>query len=298
MERSVHAKIINATTLLNSDNYALPKYQRGKAWSDAQRKSFIDFVSKGYPAGGAFVHKTSDSEQWRLADGQQRCLTLLDFVHRPAKYFQDYDEFIDELWNIIKRQFPSDISQNKKANIKNTLQKSIEECLSGNQENINFLRDTVVDKFNIRDAITISDGDALNEVQQNILRKIRDYLDINDIQFSLTEFIGPEEEAREIFNALNTKGTKLNQYEIYAGQWCDDIIQLDDSDNSDALIDRVIKYYDELQKGREIALIGFDEQEIRSSRKVNLAELCNALGDIICIRTPALFWREPIQGKH
>ena len=75
-------KAFNAGSLLRN-----PEYQRGEAWSDLQKASFIDSILRRYPVPALFLHKVetpglddSPVTKYEIVDGQQRLSALRDFV--------------------------------------------------------------------------------------------------------------------------------------------------------------------------------------------------------------------------
>lgn len=71
----------NAGSLLRN-----PEYQRGEAWSDLQKASFIDSILRRYPVPALFFHKVekpgldnSPVAKYEIVDGQQRLSALRDF---------------------------------------------------------------------------------------------------------------------------------------------------------------------------------------------------------------------------
>ena len=62
-------------------SFVLPRFQRGAAWTTAQRASLIASVYKGYPIGGGLIWNQTEGacDRW-LLDGQQRLSAILDYL--------------------------------------------------------------------------------------------------------------------------------------------------------------------------------------------------------------------------
>jgi hypothetical protein len=63
------------------------EYQRGEAWSPAQKAGFVDSIFRQYPVPAIFLHERAskglggaDSKKWEIVDGQQRLIALRDFA--------------------------------------------------------------------------------------------------------------------------------------------------------------------------------------------------------------------------
>jgi hypothetical protein len=79
-------KVFEAGSLLRN-----PEYQRGEAWNETQKATFIDSIFRRYPVPALFLHKVvspglggSASEKFEIVDGQQRLTALRDF--RAGKF--------------------------------------------------------------------------------------------------------------------------------------------------------------------------------------------------------------------
>jgi hypothetical protein len=74
-------RVFEAGSLLRN-----PEYQRGEAWNETQKATFIDSIFRRYPVPALFLHKVvsaglggSASEKFEIVDGQQRLTALRDF---------------------------------------------------------------------------------------------------------------------------------------------------------------------------------------------------------------------------
>lgn len=69
-----------------------PEYQRGEAWSEIQKATFIDSLLRGYPIPAIFLHIIEDAgledapaKKFEVVDGQQRLTALRDFMKGKFK---------------------------------------------------------------------------------------------------------------------------------------------------------------------------------------------------------------------
>jgi Protein of unknown function DUF262/HNH endonuclease len=63
-----------------------PEYQRGEAWSEVQKATFIDSLLRAYPVPALFLHvvesaglEDAPTKKFEIVDGQQRLTALRDF---------------------------------------------------------------------------------------------------------------------------------------------------------------------------------------------------------------------------
>ncbi|MGH7176366.1 MAG: HNH endonuclease family protein [Tepidisphaeraceae bacterium] len=75
-------KAFNAGSLLRN-----PEYQRGEAWSEVQKATFIDSIFRAYPIPALFLHvvesaglEEEPSKKYEIVDGQQRLTALRDYA--------------------------------------------------------------------------------------------------------------------------------------------------------------------------------------------------------------------------
>src|SRR5260370_22963077 len=68
-----------------------PEYQRGEAWSEIQKATFIDSLFRAYPVPALFLHvvenvglEDTPTRKFEIVDGQQRLTALRDF--RKGKF--------------------------------------------------------------------------------------------------------------------------------------------------------------------------------------------------------------------
>ena len=69
-----------------------PKYQREFIYSDDEQKAVIDTVTKGYPLNVMYWAVRGDGT-YEVMDGQQRTLSVCEYVAGKFDYFFRYFEF-------------------------------------------------------------------------------------------------------------------------------------------------------------------------------------------------------------
>jgi len=201
--------------------YDVPEFQRGFVWSDDQVKNLLDSLVKGYPIGtfliwdlteygvGRVTGEEGRKKEW-IIDGQQR-ITALCILWRKRPYWMDVEEW-DEL-----------LKHNKvKVNVR-TLEVSLEhpgikqrpewvyvhELLEiPDGKVVSYIKD-ILARLNIPPELYL---DEYGRIRDNIAR-IREVLtnaEIPVIKVSL-----PLEDVVEIFNRINSAGTKVKTADIY-----------------------------------------------------------------------------------
>lgn len=179
--------------------FIIPHYQRGYVWDEKQATALLNSILKKYPINSFLNWKKNDN--FYLIDGQQRIQTLIKIYEYPLKFvdYEIFNEFIDidSETKIDKLNFVNKIENLRKKSLKelefeakNIPNYFINSCL-------NFARNVT----------------TLNK--QKFI-----FITIDNVN---------EDEIIDIFDRLNTKGTKLTEFEILASKWAKYSIEVKDS---------------------------------------------------------------------
>ena len=267
----------------------LPPYQRRLVWSAEQKKNFIDNISKGYPFGSILLYRYEGKKQLSLIDGLQRYSTLREYEEQPENYFTNYSPYIDKIFNQIEKGNNIVLSLDQHRDIEAELTKIIRNVLSDPQRTPRALRDTIRSEIPLYP--THHDGylDYLLDLQEELVNDARRFLDLDNLTIPCIVFTGPEEQLPDVFANLNQGGTKLSKYQVLAAQWSQYEIALPESHLGNILLERVIDRYQNLLEERDLEIDGFDPQEMRENRRINLSEYCFALGELVAAKAE-VFW--------
>ncbi|PYE91341.1 DUF262 domain-containing protein [Bacillus sp. 196mf] len=194
----------------------LPKLQRNLVWSETQKRKFIDTLKQGFPFGSLLFYKKEDEDTALLVDGLQRTSTMLDCVKHPLKYF-DQNE-IDSIYiDAFIKTYP--------ILNKDLLKREIESWMKtregfNNQNNYTgyYLAEEIEEKFQVT-ASSKKDGRELISKLDLMLDEIKSTSDISNINIPVVIYHGEESNLPEIFERINSRGTKLNKYQIFAATW-------------------------------------------------------------------------------
>lgn len=194
----------------------LPKLQRNLVWSETQKRKFIDTLKQGFPFGSLLFYKKEDEDTALLVDGLQRTSTMLDCVKHPLKYF-DQNE-IDSIYiDAFIKTYPT---LNK-----DLLKREIESWMKtregfNNQNNYTgyYLAEEIEEKFQVT-ASSKKDGRELISKLDLMLDEIKSTSDISNINIPVVIYHGEESNLPDIFERINSRGTKLNKYQIFAATW-------------------------------------------------------------------------------
>lgn len=259
---------------MNKDNkrIVVPMFQRGKRWKREQEEKFIDSLIKGYPVGTMLFYETDESgtRTYILVDGLQRGNSIKKYMTNPTEFFYDEtisDEFCARVLGLFDKSGATELypeirtllTQFIKAQktFKNlqfyTISKKISDKLLGGDDHIEELINTIKDFF---------------EERQDLYDKIANTV------IPVIVYTGDESNLPDIFDRINSQGTALDQYEVYAAAWpVDKKFQINNSD----IVEHIVRKYDAFTEDG-FKIHGYSREEMRSSKKVNAFEYLFGLG--------------------
>ena len=285
-------KIDKVTYKELNESAALPKFQRRLVWSEKQKKEFIDNLKNGYPFGSILIYKYENKEAYSIIDGLQRYSTMKDYKENPYKYVNGIDDYVDQLVKVIEPD------EEKRETIYKGYFKILKDCVNeafkvvndSETRMSNALFDIIEKKIpsvpsNIQTLRNIS------SIEDKLFHHVENYLDIEDISIPAITFNGDESELAVVFENLNRGGKKLTKYQVFAAQWSELELTLNENEYNKKILNCVIERYISLQKNRDLNIIDFDEEKMRKEKKINLSEFCYALGYLI-VQKMNVFWSE------
>ena len=269
----------------------VPNFQRRLVWSEKEKKAFITTLHKGYPFGSILIYQYDEdkaNKKYTLIDGLQRYTTILDFKKFPDKYIKEdiLDKYVEKIIEFIEIENSNSIF-NRAIKL---IESSISSLTLQNNPKPHELYNLLNEKTKELNIDVSPEKDNIVELQGELLNSVKNYLDINTISIPAIEFTGDESELADVFENLNRGGKKLTKYQVFAAQWSKFNIQLSDNNYSKKILDKVVERYDNLNESRDVEITGYDENKLKISKEINLAEFCYAVGEIILEKMP-VFWK-------
>lgn len=271
------ADLANALQDMHKDNkrIAVPIFQRGKRWKKSQQQTFIDSLLKGFPVGTMLFHEEKDDEGKRtyiLIDGLQRGNCIKKYMNNPTDFFYD-SSISDEFCRSLLQKVNEDKGENYP--IVRTLLVSFIKA-QRTFKNLQYYEPArqIQERFNA-DHIIIGE---LIEIIGKFFNKRQDLYDqISSTVIPVVIYHGPEENLPEIFDRINSQGTPLDQYEVYAASWpVNKRIQV----SNIKIVEAAIKKYDSfIEDG--FVIQGYNREKMRSSKQLNAFEYLFGLSKYI-----------------
>lgn len=250
----------------------VPMFQRGKRWGRQQEKTFIDSLEKGYPVGTMLFYKQIESslEKYILVDGLQRGNTIRKFIACPTNYFSNA-EVSEEMCKELLSECDA-----KKQDV-DGMRSYIFDVIK-NHTSFSF---QPADYFTIAQDI-ISSFEADPNKTKSVIERLTLFFEdkqkaIERISNSVVPVIvyqGKENTLPDIFDRINSKGTPLNQYEVYAASWpVDKRFKV----YNNSIVDAVVNKYDSYVADGFV-VDGYNSSKFRLNKELNAYEYVFGLG--------------------
>lgn len=216
----------------------VPKFQRGKRWTMNQQKSFIDSIKRGYPVGSMLFYARTENNQttYSLVDGLQRCTCIKKYISEPTHFLEVHNISDDVCLEILN-------------------------ALNTGLENIEIIRNTIlvflqnlttlgsVQFFDLADQIAVGlHIDATNSQMRDVINSLSNFYQgiqqintiIENAKIPVLVYKGNQNNLPEIFERINSGGTQLNRFEVFAASWPSRKYSI----RSSEIIEKVAQKYD------------------------------------------------------
>ncbi len=197
----------------------VPMFQRNRVWTPKQEKTFVDSIINGYPFGSMLFHKRIDNSvlTYVLVDGLQRSNTLKKYISNPLSFVEDKDFSDDECEKILDvlnvEKTPEKIEM-----VRIELSEFIKKHMKFDDLKYVSLINSIVKKFKIDYS-----GELFEKLECALTNVFSGkkflYETVKNTEMPIIIYSGPDFTLPEIFGRINSKGTPLSQYEIYAATW-------------------------------------------------------------------------------
>ena len=261
--------LASALTHMHKDNaiISIPTFQRGKKWDESERKAFIDSLQKGFPIGVMLFYETHENNKttYVLVDGLQRSDCIKRYMSNPTDFFDNRnipDEFCHKVLEILN----VDTVSGNYGIVRSTLLKFIQ---NKGEFSVQFY-DPACELYQhfYPDKAIPQLSELINTLDRffQSWQKRHDELKLTNIPIII--YYGSRDNLSEIFHRINSKGTQLTQYELYAATWSQEVrFTVKNTD----IVEFVIRKYDSyIHDG--FTVYNYDPALMRSSRKLNAFE--------------------------
>ena len=290
-------RLVDATSPSSdsSEQVSIPDFQRKLVWSKQKQEELIKSIKNGFPFGSLLLYEDiekgqqSDKPQkfYSLIDGLQRTQALKNYTANPNEFFDksDLDEIdldISTIANALNRsEDHHDVIRREIANwiqqvpgfaatdgwgTRGLTRALIENILKIMSED---------DKF-IETLGKLSSLDAFQNQLEHLLETVKNDADIDSKKVPIIFCTGDRSELPTVFELLNSQGTALSRYEVFAAQWSKSRQAIANHN----IIDAIWETYDALEEEGFILEVSEQAPDRKSqrSREYSLFEYLFGLG--------------------
>ena len=291
---------------VGSNRVTIPEFQRRLVWNQDTRKELITSIKSGYPFGTILLYEDVAKGQqagdgkhhFSLIDGLQRTQALKHYVEQQNGYFTRAD-LDDDFVDLIARRLGKETDQ-----YRDRIRLAIVDWVKGRRsfDVADGWSDTSLTMALLRKVLQL-DPDSL--LLQNMFftvsndgefrRALGAFLDatssevkvVLDAKIPVLRFVGAPSELPRIFELINTQGTTLSRYEIFAAQWLDARQPI----ANERIIEAIWNKYDSLaEEGFSLDVVeSAPDAESRLTREYSLFDYLFGFGKTLCNDFPRMF---------
>ncbi|MDP2938534.1 MAG: DUF262 domain-containing protein [Candidatus Omnitrophota bacterium] len=222
-------KIAQLLEAIKELEVVIPEFQREYVWNLDQSKELMVSLFNNYPTGSILIWETNNPPEIKnnavkkdkmgwikvLLDGQQRITTLYLFIKGKTPQYYTEKDIMNDPRHLYFNLQTAEFNYYQKQKMKdNPFWKSVVDCFNEK-----------FDAFTLMENLKIEDGQEKLKIGQIVnqnLNKLRGILDIDYFIQSVPHGVTIDE-AIDIFDRVNSQGTKLTDAELVlthiAGKW-------------------------------------------------------------------------------
>ena len=272
---------------MKSKVFDVPKYQRGIVWTDEQRLGLVDTIKKGLPFGSLLLYEKADGG-YQIIDGLQRCTSLIKFVTNPTLFFDEDD--ID--YNAIHTIAAEVGAVGNQTAIEDRIKENLLRWVKEEHTTMSAVESMQFSKFG---KLLSSEFPTLIGKEFDIGDLIQPMMDeykaickkISETRVPAIVVTGDPDMLPILFERINSQGTKLTKYQIYAATWIDDTFIIDDPDLFDIIAANRDRYDQMLDNAGSLG--DYDPVEFVNNKELNSFEVAYGFGKMLSSKWPHLF---------
>ena len=240
----------------------LPRFQRSVVWKEDQRTALINSISRGFPIGALLAYqRDGDPPTMELIDGLQRTKTLCDYVGEPLAWAPgNVATDMTQLWAPFS-EFLNELDAAKHEAARHAINEAVSSWMKTTKDlkmQSGYATRPLLDAIDERlEAEGVGPSGVNDFALASFLDHLKDRLDISDVQVPVVLFQGEPSDLPDIFERLNTEGTKLSKYQVFAATWIHCKTVVNRQEVRDAVVGRYKALWDagfevdQLETGKE-----------------------------------------------
>lgn len=277
-QNTCECKIMRLNELENS--IEIPRFQRQLVWKKKDKKEFIDSIRKGFPIGTLLLYFNENIGKYELIDGLQRFSTLLEFKSNRKDFYTKipFENELTKLKELYLDYNNKTMNEQEILEFNSYIYLTLKNCNSPMKYTKHCL-DLIKSQNKC-----YCDEYMLSDIVSDIFQVLIDDIDVDLIDIPVLIYRGDRTNLPEIFEKLNSSGTKLTKYDIFAASWNKELIYIDD----DEIINIIYEKYKNLSENTNLE-ISEEYSNLKKSKEINLYEYCYALSQVILKQNKPFF---------
>lgn len=276
---------------LRKEEIILPRFQRDLVWSDTQVVELADSLKKGIPFGTFLL---AGEKPFKLLDGLQRANAITKIYQEPQKFFrkdQVPQEILDQIKDLLIN-YGAVISEEQDEELRNAIANWV--TSQKNTDPTDKFKALMLGKhlfplFSVKvdGELPYKADEILSPLISGIVEEIEN---IGSIKIPCILYKGSDEHLPLIFEKINSTGTKLSRFQIFAANWVNDLLPK----LKDEKIKRIVfEEYESRVEDGSITIEHFSESESDFlDQPLNLYEYLFGLGKVLEREFPNLFFNK------
>lgn len=276
---------------MSAHNFTVPLYQRGLVWKDAQKERFVDTLKRGLPFGSILLYHDEVKNKYQIIDGLQRCTTIFEFINNPTMFFCEDDIDDAAISEIVAILGMGGNTTRQQEEIKLHLLRWVKT----NHPTMQTVEDMQYSEFAyFLSAIYPTAKGKEQQIALAIKPLLHNYKSIcktmQSINIPAIVIKGDEDVLPEVFERINSSGSPLNKYAIFAATWTDKKYKI-----ASPKLFEIVKFncdrYEMMLSGAA-TLADFEAASFLKNKELNAFEIAFGLGKHLSKTYPHLFSRK------
>lgn len=214
--------------------FTIPAFQRSLVWPEPKQRSLIASILKGFPFGALLLveydqkktvtlasGKTVSATNYGIIDGLQRTNAIVEHL-RLSLVFATADAASGPAFDDLHAELQTQLSETFDPQ---KLMDAVVIWMHATKSpdiTTGFDFDTLLTTIAIQLGVSPLSTTAVSALKPRanaLLQAVAKAVDIGSLQIPVLVYNGPKEHLPDIFEQINTAGTMLSKYEVYAAAW-------------------------------------------------------------------------------
>lgn len=276
-------------------SFTVPEFQRSLVWPPRKQEALVQSLIRNYPVGAVLLvglgpkdvtaadGSAIRTQNFAIIDGLQRINAIAQHLKYPLESVTEdvlEDAVLAEIVSALEDLFGGDVDSGAVGDAILEWIRQVKEPdpLRGYEHDS--LLSTICEALGLVEP----DRQGARTLKPSLLRLLKSIeksVDISARQIPVLIYSGPRADLPEIFERINTQGTVLSKYEVFAAAWFDELVEVRDKEIKKAIRGRYKALTDE----------GFELQGERSPDTFSLFDYLYGLSQVLGLRFPRLFSR-------